>query len=56
MLGWRELLPGGSLIVHIPLLPAHYGTLLFWQVLQSGLAGTQELMSRHILALLSQQL
>lgn len=53
---WEGYSLTGSLTVHIPVLPARYGTLLHWQVLQSGLAGTQESVSRHILTFLGQQL
>lgn len=53
---WEGYSLAGSLTVHIPVLPAHYGTLLYWQVLQPGLAGTQESVFRHIPAFQGQQL
>lgn len=53
---WEGSSLAGSLTVHIPVLPAHYGTLLHWQVLQSGWAGSQESLPRHIPAFLGQQL
>lgn len=53
---WEGYSLAGSLTVHIPVLPAHCGTLQHWQALQLGGAGSQESVSRHIPAFLGQQL